>query len=304
MNIKRIAKFTLLILLVAALGTVTGTLFGNTRIKRSFQKLRINVRISSQVAAAFQAAPKTYKEYTIVTQEDQINAATGERIEVSFRTTRAQRSDGTRALMREVHLTRKDTPITHKREITYPDSRFVTLFDDVKLRSSSAAFRGSVFIWGSRLSPESDCTSRRENFIVDGKRETIFKLIGKETVNGFAVSKLQTGNGELLWLSPDLDCEAVGLEVPDTAETRKEQCAQPGVITKDHLITVTTGTPDPALFDESCCVEVRPSQAWSEQAAFGVQLTGGSIVEVNQARLDILNDPEYQRKDKFWSLGH
>jgi hypothetical protein len=204
-------------------------------------------------------------------------------------------------MMRESNLT---GPSFHLREISYPDSHFVTLFDDVKLKSSAAALRGPIFIWGSKLVPESDCTSRRESYLADKKKYAMFTLLGKEVMNGFAVSKLQTANGQLLWLSPDMDCETFGLEVPDTPQTNKSQCANPGVITRDHLITATMGTPDLTLFNESCCIEARPSQVWSEASALTVQLRGGSVTEANQARLDILNDPEYQRKDAFWVAGH
>ena len=214
-------------------------------------------QLAPQVTSAYNTFRMTdSKEFTVVTEEDRITRATGGEQSIAFRRTRAQRKDGTTVEDMEMHPTGKETPVFHRRIIMYPDGSEVDVSEDTGLKTSRSAKYGPAFYWATRVGPESDCTSRKITFLVDGKKEAMYKIVGRDIVQSIPVVRVSLGDPGMVpsiyELAPSFNCVALAAEFDVEGE--------PETVVRDKLISATEGTPDVALFNVSGFKEVAPTE--------------------------------------------
>lgn len=297
-NKSGFARIVVLALLFAAVGAVAGTLASKGSLKLFYLRQRAiqRIKFAPQVVAA-SSTPHHYQEYTIVVEGVKISTAT-QKLTVGYQRLNAQRADGVRV---EEHVPYLNGGQVRRRQVLYPDGGHVYVVPEMRIKTTATVPRGSLFTWATQLSPDSDCTSRRETFLVDGKRDAVSKFAGFTTMQGFTVAKVISPTGSTLYFVPSLDCASFGQD--DTNRTPDKDHPEPGVITRIDLVSVVHGTPSADLFSVSAYKEVAPSYLWAESNARAVLLAGGTAEDAQDARNRILTDPSWQAKDQLWKIA-
>jgi len=204
--------------------------------------------------------------------------------------TSAQKMDGTRV---EQYEALKPLGSVRRREVVWPDGNPVTIYVEMGLKTTTPVVRGALFNWASRFSPESDCSSRNETFVVDHQKNAVHKVMGHETLGGVDAVKLSTPSGDILWLAPSVDCVPLGMYASSDGPAARS--------IRLDLVSVTTGPPDPALFAIDSFKEVAPSELNIAAERYGANLvpsfTPAGIEEMVQK---MRADKQWEALDAAW----